>query len=81
MNKLTGQYWNLQTKMDSRFRGNDSVGDGNDNGGIKFHLNPAMLEQLQNAPGFTPMIINIAPLGDLRLFLGINDSSPSLRSG
>ena len=48
---------------------------------IQFHMDPAMLQQLQNAPGFTPVIINIAPLDDLRLFLGINESTPSLRSG
>ncbi len=61
-------------QMDSRLRGND-------NAGIKFNIDPAMLERLQNASGFTPVIINIVPLDDLRLFLGINDSSPSLRSG
>ena len=43
--------------------------------GIKFHLDPAQLAQLQNAPGFTPVIINIQPMGDLREFLGLNDSS------
>jgi len=41
-------------------------------GGIKFRMDPAMLQQLQNAPGFVPVIINIQPLGDLRLFLGLN---------
>lgn len=38
---------------------------------IKFHVNPGMLQQLQNAPGFTPVIINIQPMTDLRLFLGL----------
>ena len=44
------------------------------NGGqtIKFHLDPAQLAQLQNAPGFVPVIINIQPLKDLKQFLGIN---------
>ncbi len=44
------------------------------NGGqaIKFHLDPAMLQQLQNAPGFVPIIINIQPMTNLALFLGIN---------
>ena len=37
--------------------------------GIKFHLNPAMLKQLQNAPGFVPVIISIQPMSDLRKFL------------
>jgi hypothetical protein len=42
---------------------------------IKFHLDPAMLKQLQNAPGFTPVIINIHPMTDLRTFLGLNEAS------
>jgi len=37
--------------------------------GIEFHLDPAMLAQLQNAPGVVPVIINIQPLIDLRSFL------------
>ena len=45
--------------------------------GIKFYLDPAMLAQLRNAPGFVPIIINIEPLGDLRGFLGVqNNSAP-----
>jgi len=39
---------------------------------IKFHLDPAMLQQLQNAPGFVPVIINIQPLKSLSDFLGLN---------
>jgi hypothetical protein len=39
---------------------------------IKFHLDPAMLRQLQNAPGFVPVIINIQPLNDLKSFLVAN---------
>ena len=39
--------------------------------GIRFHMDPAMLEELKNSPGFTPVIINILPLNDLRQFLGI----------
>jgi hypothetical protein len=39
--------------------------------GIKFHLDPALLQQLQNAPGFVPVIINIRPMDDLHEFLGI----------
>jgi ribosomal protein S18 acetylase RimI-like enzyme len=38
---------------------------------IKFHLDPAMLAQLQNAPGFVPVIIYIQPMKDIRHFLGI----------
>ena len=49
----------------------------NDDGGIKFNIDPAMLQQsfghtqdeLQNAPGFVPIIINIQPLNNLPEFL------------
>ena len=51
----------------------------NNGGEIKFHLNPAMLKQLQNAPGFVPVIINIQPMTNIRAFLGLNDSNPSNR--
>jgi hypothetical protein len=30
-----------------------------------------MLEQLRNAPGLVPVIINVQPLKDLNQFLGI----------
>jgi len=46
----------------------------NSNGEIKFHLDPAMLKQLQNAPGFVPVIINIQPLKSLPEFLGIKET-------
>jgi hypothetical protein len=42
--------------------------------GIDFKMDPAMLEQLRNAPGFTPVIIDIQPLIDLRGFLGLKVS-------
>ena len=61
---------NLETRVDSRFRGNDIKEDKE---GIKFTMDPAMLEQLKNAPGFTPVIINIQPMTDLRGFLGLNE--------
>jgi hypothetical protein len=69
---LTPANMNLQIKMDSRFRGNDSRKGGNDSAGIKFHIDSAMLQQLQSAPGFVPVIINIQPLNNLQQFLGIN---------
>jgi 6-phosphogluconolactonase/glucosamine-6-phosphate isomerase/deaminase/predicted nucleotidyltransferase len=47
----------------------------NAGGGIKFNLDPAMLERLQNAPGFVPVIINVQPMTDLRQFLGIQDNA------
>jgi hypothetical protein len=37
--------------------------------GIKFHIAPAMLKELQNAPGFVPVIIDIQPVVDLKSFL------------
>ena len=43
----------------------------NSGGEIKFHLDPAMLKQLQNAPGFVPVVISIQPLTNLRIFLGL----------
>ena len=58
---LTPANMNLQTKN------NGSV--------IKFHVNPAMLAQLQNVPGFVPVIINIQPLKDLSVFLGLNQEA------
>jgi hypothetical protein len=41
---------------------------------IKFYLDPAMLAELQNASGFEPVIINIQPVANLRVFLGLADS-------
>ena len=38
--------------------------------GIKFHLDHVMFQQLQNAPGFVPVIINIQPLKNLQTILG-----------
>ncbi len=41
-------------------------------GGIKFHITPAMLRQLQNSRGFTVGRITIKPLKSLSGFLGLN---------
>ena len=51
---LTAANMNLQTR---------NAGEG-----IQFHLDPALLKQLQNAPGFVPVIINIQPLKNLQEF-------------
>ncbi len=40
--------------------------------GFPLVIDPAMLQQLQDAPGFMPVIINIQPLNDLPAFLGVN---------
>ncbi len=50
----------------------DSLQVQNQNDEIKFHMDPAMLQQLQNAPGFVPVIINIRPMTDLKAFLSNN---------
>jgi hypothetical protein len=47
----------------------------NGGAGIKFYLDPAMLQRLQNAPGFVPVIVNVQPMTDLRQFLGIQEIS------
>jgi len=46
-------------------------------GSINLHLDPAMLQQLRNTPGFVPIIINIQPMTDLRIFLGLEKNNPS----
>ena len=55
---------NVETKVDA------SLKDGASKG-IQFHIDPAMLKQLQNAGGFTPVIINIQPMTDIKSFLQI----------
>ena len=45
--------------------------------GIKFHLDPIMLERLRNAPGFEPVIIDVQPVKDLHQFLGIQEDLPA----
>ena len=57
---LTPAQMNLQTQ---------NAGEG-----IKFHLDLAMRQQLQNAPGFVPVIISIQPMTDIALFLGISSA-------
>jgi len=53
---LTPARMNLETKMDSE---------------IRFHLDPAMLAQMQNVTGFEPVIDSIHPLKDLKSFLSL----------
>ena len=53
---------NIEIKTDSRTRANDN---------IQFHLDPALLKELENAPGFTPVIINIRPMTNLLQFMGL----------
>jgi len=42
---------------------------------IKFHLDPALLAQLKNIPGFIPVVTNIQPLKSLPEFLGLKEAS------
>ncbi len=43
--------------------------------GIKFHIDPDMLQKLQNTPGFMPVIINIEPMNNLPQFLGLSQQA------
>ncbi|MBF0387190.1 MAG: hypothetical protein HQL20_04970 [Candidatus Omnitrophica bacterium] len=46
--------------------------------GIKFNLDPAQLQQLQNAPGLTPVIIDIQPMTTtVLMFLGFKADAPA----
>jgi hypothetical protein len=74
--KDTGGIDLTAANLDLQTRTNPSLADQKE--GIKFHLDPAMLQQLQNATGFVPVIINIRPMTDLKMFLGAaNDRSAS----
>jgi hypothetical protein len=44
--------------------------------GIKFNIDPAMLKKMQDAPGVTPVILNVTPLVSLPEFLGIEENAP-----
>jgi hypothetical protein len=44
---------------------------------IRFNIDPAMLERLQNATGFSPIIIDIHPTTSLPQFLGMKESDSS----
>ncbi|NTV29597.1 MAG: hypothetical protein HGA80_05910 [Candidatus Omnitrophica bacterium] len=41
--------------------------------GIEFRLDPALLKQVEEAPGMTPVIIGIQPIESLPMFLGLRD--------
>ena len=54
--------------------------DPSDPNGINFTQSKQLgllLQQLQNATGFVPVIINIQPMTDLGEFLGVTPPSPS----
>lgn len=54
---------------------NMNLQTNNTGSGIKFKIDPAMLQQLQNAPGLVPVIINIQPMTNLSEFLGLENNS------
>ena len=58
---LTPANMNVQVKTGSQ--------ESNDQ--IKFHLNPAMLAQLQKSPGFVPVVVSMQPLKSVAAFLEI----------
>ena len=47
---------------------------GSNGEGIRFNLDSAMIQQLQQVAGFTPVIIDIQPLSNPSKFLGINST-------
>ena len=49
-------------------------------GGMHFKIDPAMLQQWENAPGVSAVIIDIQPLDNLRNFLGFQTDIPSLNA-
>jgi len=49
--------------------------NGSDNT-VQFHFDPAMIQQLRNASGLTPIIVDIHHMTTTTpMFLGINDSN------
>lgn len=49
-------------------------------GGIRFHFDPAQLQEMQNAVGFVPVIINLESINDLKMFLGLSAPPASAAS-
>ncbi len=47
-----------------------------DAGEIEFQLRPGMAEQSQAISGFVPVIFNIRPMTDLKMFLGLKEEEP-----
>ncbi len=44
-----------------------------DDGEIQFNLDPGMVEQFRAVPGFVPVIFNIQPMTNLKMFLGLKE--------
>jgi len=73
MSAPIGNYKNINDTGGIDFTSGKILSGHNVGNEIKFHLDPAMLEQLRNAPGFVPVIISVQPLKNLQEFLGLND--------
>lgn len=50
----------------------------NKGGAINFNFDPAMIQQLQNMPGFAPVVIDMHPIGSVQMFLGLNDGGDKM---
>ncbi|MBF0595577.1 MAG: trypsin-like peptidase domain-containing protein, partial [Candidatus Omnitrophica bacterium] len=51
----------------------------NEGQGVEFKIDPTMIEQLQNASGLTPVIIDIRPMTTtVPMFLGLSEEAPKM---
>ncbi len=74
--------WTIQNRFDPAMGTNPTGGIDlssnknffiqNNGHAIKFHLDPAMLRALQDAPGFVPVIFSIESMTNIRLWLGLD---------
>ncbi|MBF0570184.1 MAG: hypothetical protein HQL18_05380, partial [Candidatus Omnitrophica bacterium] len=48
---------------------------------MSFNIDPVKLRELENAPGLTPVIFDIHPVTDLRMFLGLREEELAEASG
>ncbi len=51
---------------------NKNLNTESPNGKIEFYIDPAMLREWQDAPGFVPVIVDIQPVPNMYEFFGIN---------
>ena len=61
---LTEDQLNLQIKTEASLRGKPIV----------FKMDPAILQRLENAPGFTPVVISLEPLKSVENFMGLKSA-------
>jgi len=64
---LTSLAWNGQRPGQAK----QFLQTQNSGGEIRFHVDQAMLQQLQESPGFEARVISIEPMNNLREFLGL----------